>query len=413
MDNINLFQLISAFSTSIDFAETGFFYDDSYLNAFQSIKKKNGKFTNHSKRTAYVAERLSKQISSDSEFLKKAFFVTSLHDIGASFYIEEAHSDKVQMYKHSVKGSTLIKNFPFMDEEASLAVKYHHENYDGSGHFGLTGNEIPILAQIIRTADAFDVLYDDDKNNFTQRKHIAEWMNKKKDVIFNPHLIDIFIDVQSKDRFWLDVENIGVNPKIISDIIPEVSLNISWKELRDIAWVFADIIDSKSPFTYTHSSGLAKLINKISGYLNCDEEKRTKLEAAALLHDIGKLRIPNSILNKPGKLTDDEYTVIRSHTYYTRYILSQVDGLSEITDWAANHHEKLDGSGYPLGISGSSLSKEERLMGVCDMYQALTENRPYRPGMSEAKAFSILDDSVNKGKISGEAVNVLKKVVKS
>ncbi len=413
MDNINLFQLISAFSTSIDFAETGFFYDDSYLNAFQSIKKKNGKFTNHSKRTAYVAANISKKISSDSEFLKKAFFVTSLHDIGASFYIEEAHSDKVQMYKHSVKGSTLIKNFPFMDEEASLAVKYHHENYDGSGHFGLIGDKIPILAQIIRTADAFDVLYDDDKNNFAQRKHIADWMNKKKNVIFNPHLIDIFMDVQSKDRFWLDVENIGVNPKIISDIIPEVSLNISWKELRDIAWVFADIIDSKSPFTYTHSSGLAKLINKISGYLNCDEEKRTKLEAAALLHDIGKLRIPNSILNKPGKLTNDEYTVIRSHTYYTRYILSQVDGLNEITDWAANHHEKLDGSGYPLGISGSSLSKEERLMGVCDMYQALTENRPYRPGMSETKAFSILDDSVNKGKISGEAVNVLKKVVKS
>lgn len=413
MDNIDLFQLISAFSMSIDFAETGFFYDDSYLNALQSIKKRNGKFTNHSKRTAYVAANLSKRISSDSGFLKKAFFVTSLHDIGASFYIEEAHSDKIQMYKHSVKGSTLIKNFPFMDEEASLAVKYHHENYDGSGHFGLIGDEIPLLAQIVRTADAFDVLYDDDKTNFAQRQHIIDWMNKKRNVIFNPHLIDIFMEVQSKDKFWLDVENIGVNSKIISNIIPEVSLNISWEKLRDIAGVFADIIDSKSPFTYTHSSGLAKLINKISGYLNCDEEKRTKLEVAALLHDIGKLRIPNSILNKPGKLTKDEFTIIRSHTYYTRYILSQVDGLNEITDWAANHHEKLNGSGYPLGISGSSLSKEEKLMGVCDMYQALTENRPYRPGMSEAKAFSILDDAVNKGEICGESVNVLKEVVKS
>ncbi|MDF2882082.1 MAG: hypothetical protein K0R54_2639 [Clostridiaceae bacterium] len=412
MNNIDLLQLISAFSMSIDFAETGFFYDDNYLNAFKSMKKRNGKFTNHSKRTAYVAANLSKKISTDSEFTKKVFFATSLHDIGASFYIDEAHSDKIAIYKHSVKGSILIKKFPFMDEEVSQAIKYHHENYNGTGYFALKGDKIPILAQIIRIADAFDVLYDEDETNFAQRQNIINWMNKKRNVIFNPNLVDIFMDIQSKDKFWLDVENIGLNPKISTNLIPEVSLHVSWEKLRNIASVFADIIDSKSPFTYTHSSGLAKLINKVSNYLNYDEERRTKLEVAALLHDIGKLRIPNSILNKPGKLTDEEFTVIRSHTYYTRYILSQVDGLNEITDWAANHHEKLNGSGYPLGISKKSLSKEEKLMGVCDMYQALTEDRPYRPGMTSTKAFSILDDSVNRGEICGESVNVLKKIMK-
>lgn len=412
MNKIDLLQLISAFSMSIDFAQTGFSYDDNYMNTLPSVEKRNGKFTNHSKRTAYVAVNLSKKISTDIEFIKKVFLATSLHDIGASFYIDESHSEKNSIYEHSVKGSKLIKKFPLMDEEVSQAIKYHHENYDGSGHFRLKGDEIPLLAQIIRIADVFDVLYDEDTSNFTQRQRISNWINDKRNIIFNPDLVDIFMEVQSKDEFWLDAENIGVNPKISSTIIPDTSLYISWKSLRDVASVFADIIDSKSPFTYTHSSGLAKLINKVSSYLNYDEEKRTKLEVSALLHDIGKLRIPNFILNKPGKLTDQEFTIIKSHTYYTRYILSQVDGLNEITNWAANHHEKLNGCGYPLGISKQCLSKEERIMGVCDMYQALTEDRPYRLGMSKGKAFNILDDAVHKGEICGESVKLLKEVIK-
>ncbi|WDU84594.1 HD-GYP domain-containing protein [Caloramator sp. Dgby_cultured_2] len=132
---------------------------------------------------------------------------------------------------------------------------------------------------------------------------------------------------------------------------------------------------------------------------------------AALLHDAGKLAIPNSILNKNGALDSREINIIKSHTYYTRLILSRVKGLEDITNWAANHHEKLDGSGYPLGLDKEGLSLEERIMAVCDIYEALTADRPYRKGLQKDKAISIIQSMVDKGEICSTALKYLKEVI--
>ena len=118
---------------------------------------------------------------------------------------------------------------------------------------------------------------------------------------------------------------------------------------------------------------------------------------AGALHDIGKVAVGNEILEKLGRLTEDEFAVMKHHAAYTYYILSGVDDFDEIRDWAAFHHERLDGTGYPFGKTATELNTQERMMACIDIYQALTESRPYKQGMPHEKACEILRDMANKG----------------
>lgn len=115
-----------------------------------------------------------------------------------------------------------------------------------------------------------------------------------------------------------------------------------------------------------------------------------ELLLAGALHDIGKLIISNDILEKPGRLTSDEFQEIKTHSYATWNILKQIDGLDTVTGWAAFHHEKLDGSGYPFGLTAPALDRNARLMACIDIYQAMTEPRPYKAGLSHGEAMSEL-----------------------
>ena len=150
----------------------------------------------------------------------------------------------------------------------------------------------------------------------------------------------------------------------------------------------------------------------MSNYYGFDSDKIMKLVIASNLHDLGKLAVPNKILDKQDKLSEDEFSVIKSHTYYTRQALSKIDGFEEITEWASNHHEKLNGDGYPFGMSAEELSFEARLMTCLDIYQALTEERPYREGLAHEKVMSILLQQANDGFIDLKIVNDINRVFK-
>ncbi|MCX7904304.1 MAG: HD domain-containing protein [Caloramator sp.] len=412
MLKLNSHDLLSSLSLAIDLCEYATFNED--------INKKNDfggstfqhKFLNHSKRTTYIAMKIGQKISKDKTFLKNLFIASSLHDIGITGTGEliEAHLRSEFILKHSNNGSILIDKLP-LDKTISEAVKFHHENYNGTGPFMLKGDEIPLISQIIRVSDAFELMYDENIPNFVQRQFILEHIKSSKGNLFSPFIVDLLLDVQAKDYFWWDIENIGNFQEIFDSIKPEIISTFTLEELRQMSYVFAEIIDKKSPFTYEHSTNLTKLVLKIADYLCFDKEKRVKFEIAALLHDAGKLAIPNSILNKNGSLTDKEVKIIKSHTYYTRLILSKIKGLEDITNWAANHHEKLNGSGYPLGLDKDKLSIEERIMAVCDIYEALTADRPYRKGLDKDRAISIIQSMVDKGEICSTALKYLKETI--
>ncbi|MDN5304968.1 MAG: hypothetical protein PWP46_1854 [Fusobacteriaceae bacterium] len=152
------------------------------------------------------------------------------------------------------------------------------------------------------------------------------------------------------------------------------------------------ILSRKDHYTATHSDGVAELANKLGKELGLSKQERRKLYKAALLHDIGKIGIPERILNKPDKLTNDEYKIIKKHPEYSYEIISWFPNLKEVALIARYHHEMIDGSGYPLGLKEKDIPFLSQILAVTDIYNALTTDRPYRKAMSKEKALEIMSE---------------------
>ena len=156
-----------------------------------------------------------------------------------------------------------------------------------------------------------------------------------------------------------------------------------------------------------HSAGVAASAKALARLAGMSEEECMMMEIAGNLHDVGKLRVPNAILEKPGKLTEEEFNVVKEHPYYTRWILMNVDGFDKIADWAACHHEKLNGNGYPFHWNAEWLDPGARIMAVADIFSAITEVRPYRAGMDREQALKVMRENVQAGAICGKVVQML------
>lgn len=386
---LDYFKLLSALSLSLDILERRNF--------------------GHARKVAYVAIRLTRNLNVKRDEEYKIFYSAFLHDIGKSDVYEDFISNNTWM--HSLRGSDMVKDMPRGHEFCEI-IKYHHENWDGSGYFHINGDSIPFEAQIIYLADQFDVKYNTvsvKMNEYETRKHIEKWLNDESGKSFNPIIVNALKDLMKQEKFWLDYEHYDTFD-VLRPYISNETMIVDIDDLSKIARVFSNIIDNKSHFTYKHSKGISEVAYKaalISGY---DEMTAKKVRIAGLLHDLGKLAIPNEILDKPDKLTEEEFMIIKSHTYYTKKILMEIGGIDDIAEWAANHHEKLDGSGYPEGLTGEDLDEISRLMAVCDMYQALTEDRPYRAGMSHIEAVNIIYKLVKLNKIDGGSLEIIKEV---
>jgi len=174
---------------------------------------------------------------------------------------------------------------------------------------------------------------------------------------------------------------------------------IDLETLRCFAKVVAQIIDFRSRFTATHSSGVAAVASELAAIIGLPERECKLLEITGFLHDIGKLAVSNEILEKSGPLDNEEFNSIKKHTYYTYAILNKIDGMENIAAWAAYHHERQDGNGYPFHVKGGDFSKLARIIAVADIITALMENRPYRVGMNKGRAVKVLCSMAENGGI--------------
>lgn len=400
----NLNQFLLAISDALDFVE---------IDTLGATKF-------HSKRVAYISLRIAEfyNFNEDEKFDLCSFSI--LHDNGlceestintSSQTPEPSNISILEQYTiHCDIGEKNVINFPFLTNHKNI-IRYHHERYDGTGYFKLKGNDIPLMAQIISLADTVDNLFHFEDISVLNRAKICQFINDNEGKFYSKELVEHFNILASKTSFWLDLQSITLEQKIL-DRLQDNIIDIEYKDLISLSAVFSQIVDANSSFTARHSSGLSEKVEKMANYYNYDYDIVSKLIIAANLHDLGKLAIPNSILEKNGKLTNEEFEIIKSHTYYTRQALEKLDGFEEIVNWAANHHEKLNGEGYPYGISGDQLSFKERLMTCLDIYQALTEDRPYRVGMTHESTMNILIEQGEKGYIDLGIVKDLDKVFK-
>jgi HD-GYP domain-containing protein (c-di-GMP phosphodiesterase class II) len=150
-------------------------------------------------------------------------------------------------------------------------------------------------------------------------------------------------------------------------------------------------IREKDEYLLEHSVAVAVYMTIFSRYLEIDKEVIQHLSVGAFLHDIGKIKIPDKVLNKPGKLTDDEFTIMKTHANHSIDIITKIPGINPLSiEVAALHHEKINGEGYPFQVKGENISRYGRMIAICDIFDALTANRVYKEGFTHSKAFSIL-----------------------
>jgi len=369
----------------------------------------NGATTNHSKRVSYICYKMGEYLGLAEKELYDLAALSILHDNGVS---EKSLHDKLlgsnienftlieRKKEHCVASESNVLNFPFITNVKNVLL-YHHENYDGTGFFNIDKSDIPLMSQIIRFGDILDNSFDFENLSKEKNDKIFTFIHDNRNTIFSDEIANAFINISTHKNFWLDLKRMFITTAL-KNLIPLYSVECSFKEIRNITKTLSTIIDSKSPYTQLHSSELAVKVAKLSNYYGYNEEDTYKLVIAADLHDIGKLAVPNSILDAKRKLTYDEYELIKEHTYYTRIALQEIKGFEDIVEWASNHHEKLDGKGYPIGKDHSELDFNSRLMGCLDIYQALTETRPYRASLSHNAAMKILNDMKNDGLIDSK-----------
>lgn len=299
------------------------------------------------------------------------------------------------------RGAQIARRLGF-NEAVANGIHCLDEHYNGCGRpEGLKEKQIPVYAQIALLAQVADVFH-----SIGGAQVASDEVNIRNKTWFNPELVKAFNHLIKDRDFWVPLISEEIQ-NIVSQLEPKTkTIYINEDELDKISIAFADVIDSKSPFTFGHSTRVQKYTDGIAKTMGFSDGKRRWLGRGALLHDIGKLGISNSILDKPGKLTEAEFAKVKEHPRLTEEILRRMKPFKQIAPIAGAHHERLDGKGYHKGIGAEDIHLETRMMTVADIYDALTAKRPYRDAMPVEEALKILN-GMRETAVDGECLEAL------
>jgi HD-GYP domain-containing protein (c-di-GMP phosphodiesterase class II) len=263
-----------------------------------------------------------------------------------------------------------------------------------------------MLSHVLHLADRICVLFAGSEHILLQLPQVLARIQVREGSRFLPEAVAAVVRLAAREHVWLEL-NDREPLRYLRRETEFLAQDLAPPQVLQIAQIFSHVIDFRSRFTSTHSAGVAytaRLLGELNGMSSteCD-----MLLIAGYLHDLGKIAVDNDILEKAGQLSLQEYRIIRSHTFYTFRLLSQVKGMETIAEWAAYHHEKLDGTGYPFHLSEKSLPYGSRIMSVADVFSSITEDRPYRKGMPRQQAIGTLQTMVQNGTLSRELVEML------
>ena len=367
----------------------------------------NPSIAQHQQRTAFIAMGIAKYAGVEPDILENIFTAALLHDIGA-ISIEEKlaiHSsvEPMDYTLHCVRGELLLTQTPWL-KKISKIVRHHHKKWEDWQES--IKNPDVFASQIILLADYVERLIDRSKYILHQDKNIIEKVNDVKNKLVHEQIVNYFMETSQREEFWLDLVSPRLYPVLLHNG-PYRNVEIDLKGIALIAEVYRDIIDFKSPFTATHTTGVSACAEMLSKLFGLTELEVNLMKIAGNLHDIGKLIVPNSILEKPDKLTVAEFAVMRCHTYYTFYVISTIGGLQHISEWAAYHHEKLNGNGYPFHCKADEIDTEARIMAVADIFTAISEDRPYRSGMNKKDIYKTIKNESDKKLLDSRIVDLL------
>ncbi len=392
---LNLREIVYALSHALDFVGV----DDVF----------------HGKRVALISFDCA-EILGWSPVLKEVILHSGLlHDCGVSTTGEHRHLinelEWSDSQAHALRGSQYLSEIKELSHLSQI-VLYHHTRWEDLQKINID-DTIKNQANLIFLTDRLDALRAQEMNlgnNMLQQKEkVMGILKKYSGTFFNPVLLEAMEEVSRQEAFWFSLE-----PEIISvkfDLLKSEgdTVNLEFESLRRISDIFSRIIDAKSPHTRDHSRGVARLSCLLGERMQLDDETCNLLEIAGLLHDLGKLRVPDSILDKPDKLSIEERFQIARHSYDTYQVLKAAFRDTRIPEWASFHHESLTGDGYPFRRKGKELCLESRIVAIADNYQALAQNRPYRKAMQHGEIMKILNQKVSDKILDPEIVEQISK----
>lgn len=381
---------------------------DILLTLSNAIDLVTPELSNHHQQVAYLAYRLAEQMELPKEVKKDIIIEGLLHDIGALSTDDRLHDiedEPITMYSHAFRGAKLLEECPVFHPYAK-AVRYHHVLWDYGNGKECMGEEVPLASHLLHLADRVSVLVKSSRDILTQVPDILSFIKSRENSRFAPEMVNALMEIGKRENIWLEIVS-----KMPLDCIPDMVLfGIMDLELDDVVYIsqmFSHIIDFQSHSTATHSAGVAKIAEKLGEIAGFSKNECKNLLIAGYFHDLGKLAIEDSVLEKPSQLNKKEYNIIRSHTFYTYQLLSKIKGFETINQWASYHHEKLNGNGYPFHLKEDSIPLGSRIVAVADIFTAITEKRSYRKGMSKTDTIQVLHNMVENGSICDKVVTML------
>jgi HD-GYP domain-containing protein (c-di-GMP phosphodiesterase class II) len=368
-----------------------------------------GASTHHGKRIAVLCAAMGRHFHMDENSLSALTTCALFHDCALTEYIlAERMGNNIALRLHCQYGQRNVEMLPLKADIGGF-VLYHHEFADGRGAFGKKEGELPLGAELIGISDMLDVANHLQTIPLDGLASLRGQVAEKAGGQFTGRAAQAMLAILD-EKMLLSLRDDAINGTV-EETIPAWHADVNDTAAIRLAGLAARFIDYKSEFTKRHSIQIAERAWIMGEYYGYGESLRAQLYLAAALHDIGKLATPTHILEKQGPLSAEEFATIKEHARITYELLKNIAGFEKICDWAHKHHEKLDGAGYPFGTNAEAMDFNARLIACMDVYQAVSEPRPYHPSRSHYETMTILYDIAYKGQIDLKIVKDLDKVM--
>ncbi len=366
----------------------------------------------HGKRVAFMAAECARRAGWPQHEIEHLLVLGLLHDCGVSS--SHVHQHLVEEWDwegsrdHANRGAELLAATHLLGPYAE-EVRHHHVHWQQLRGMGLP-EPVRRHANLIYLVDRVDALraqHQGGGGGLVDADHWGSLIAQHSEVEFDATLCQLFAQTSSNEAFWMQQDQEALDDYFSSWAHYGEPMAVEYESLLELAFMFANIVDSKSEFTYRHSLGVKAVAAMLADVLRLPQSEREAVVLAALLHDLGKLRVEDAVLEKPGPFDAQERLLMHRHCFDTWQLLKRISGFEEIARIAAMHHETLDGQGYPRGLSGADVPQTARLIAVADVFQALVQNRPYRQPMPLQQAIDVMTQLVARGKLDPEVVGLL------
>ena len=350
-------------------------------------------------RVAYIAYNIAKEMGFEGKDLEELLFSSFLYDVGIVL-MPEKKEDEERYYFKDLAGSGLgilgdVKILRYATNVLRVA--------DPESEVDFADNKYKSFAEIIDLADRIAFMLDTKDAALNQVEEISYSVQDMAGDVIGDDVVEAYLRFSEKEYVWMELLH---QPEIILNSVSD-DRTVTLDAAITFAKFMARIIDFRSQYTAMHSSGVAATAVRLAEIMGMSQDECKKMMIAGYLHDIGKLKVPRSILEKSEKLTDSEFNIVKEYAYYTHLLLKDIEGFEDISQWAALHHEKLNGFGYPFRLKKDQIPMGARILALADTFSAVAEIRPYRQGLSKEEVIKILLENVERGAMFGYLVEML------